>query len=82
MVINGQASRCIKILAGVPQGAVMGSLLFLLFMNDISSAVQHCKVQLFMDDTYLFIEVDNTDTENRQAVRQTASHIDENLQNI
>ena len=83
MVINWQVSRCTTILAGVPQGSVLGPLLFLLFINDISSVVRHCKICRFMDNTCLFIEVDNTDDKNRQAVRQTvASHIDEDLENI
>ncbi len=59
VVINGQASLWGIIKAGVPQGAVLGPLLFLLFIDDLVQAVTHCSIRLFADDTCLFIEVDN-----------------------
>ena len=59
VVINGQFSDWGAIEAGVPQGSVLGPLLFLLFINDIVHVVNHCKIRLFADDTCLFIEVDD-----------------------
>jgi hypothetical protein len=59
VVINGQASNWVHILAGVPQGSVLGPLLFLIFINDITHVIRHCQIRLFADDTSLFIEVDN-----------------------
>ena len=43
----------------MPQGSVIGPLLFLLYINDMSSVIQHCQIQLFAGDTCLYIEVDN-----------------------
>jgi hypothetical protein len=59
VIINGEFSNWGNIDAGVPQGSVLGPLLFLIFINDISYVIKHCKIRLFADDTCLFIEVDD-----------------------
>jgi hypothetical protein len=62
VVVNGEHSDWGNINAGVPQGSVLGPLLFLIFINDITYVIQHCKIRLFADDTCLFIEVDEQDS--------------------
>ena len=56
VVLNGQASEWRKVLAGVPQGSILGPLLFLIFINDISANLE-CNVKIFADDTSLFSSV-------------------------
>ena len=59
VVINGQASEWGDIMAGVPQGSVLGPLLFLVYINDLTFQVQSSEVRLFADDTVLYIIIDN-----------------------
>lgn len=59
VVINGQTSDWAYLRAGVPQGSVLGPLLFLVFINDITSVVKSCQIRLFADDTCLFLTVDD-----------------------
>jgi hypothetical protein len=58
VIINGAQSEWGNILAGVPQGSVLGPLLFLIFINDFTHVIRRCNIRLFADDTCLFIEVD------------------------
>jgi hypothetical protein len=43
---------------GVPQGSVLGPLLFILYIDDIKHVLKHCKISLFADDTLIYIASD------------------------
>ena len=59
--VNGVDSQTKVICTGVPQGSVLGPLLFLLYVNDIAKAVRNTsvKIMLFADDTNVFIQGPN-----------------------
>lgn len=57
VVINGQSSDWAPVNAGVPQGSILGPLLFLVFINDIVLDL-NSSIRLFADDTSLYIVVD------------------------
>jgi hypothetical protein len=52
---NSYTSSCMKVGHSVPQGLVLGPLLFLLYINDITEIVQEAKLVLFVEDTSLLI---------------------------
>ena len=54
--INGVQSSTKRVLSGVPQGSVLGPVLFLLYINDISSSVKS-SLRLFSDDCILYREI-------------------------
>ena len=51
--INGFDSNVNAICCGVPQGSILGPLLFLIYINDLHFAIKYCKVHHFADDTNL-----------------------------
>ena len=53
--ITGTVSEYAHVQPGVPQSSILGQVLFLLYINDISNAVDNVYLRLFDDDTSLFI---------------------------
>jgi len=53
--INGTKSDFKEIQCGVPQGSILGPILFLIYINDISTVSDLCKFILFADDTNIFL---------------------------
>ena len=58
VVLNGNASGWLPVLSGVPQGSVLGPLLFIVFINDIDSYVPGSSIYKFADDTKVLNVVD------------------------
>ena len=58
VVVNGAASNWVSVRSGVPQGSVLGPLLFTLYVNDIPDIIQ-CNISLFADDTKIFSVIKN-----------------------
>ena len=56
VILNGQISSWRPVLAGVPQGSILGPLLFLVYINDLPNGLKSNE-KLFADDTSLFTTV-------------------------
>ena len=59
VVLNGATSSQVDVKSGVPQGTVLGPLMFLVFINDIAESVQS-KVRLFADDCLVYRNINNS----------------------
>ena len=58
VILPGANSDWTSVNSGVPQGSIIGPLLFLLYINDIVEDI-NSSIRLFADDTSLYIIVDN-----------------------
>lgn len=57
VVLNGSSSDSTPVSSGVPQGSVLGPLLFLVYINDIPENI-NSKIRLFADDTAIYLTLD------------------------
>ena len=64
VVVDGEVSNGKSVLSGVPQGSVLGPILFLIYINDLDDSITS-NVLKFADDTKLFRKV-NTDGDKQQ----------------
>ena len=62
VIVEGATSDTVPVISGVPQGTVLGPLLFLIFINDLPNCVQS-RIRLFADDCILYRNIrSNEDT--------------------
>ena len=66
--VANRVSKFSKISCGVPQGSILGPLLFLIYVNDMSQAVE-CDLYLYADDSSLLFQHKNV-TEIKKTVNQ------------
>ena len=55
VVVDSDESSLIELRNSVPQGSILGPLLFTILVNDISGVILNCQYHLYADDTQLYL---------------------------
>lgn len=61
VVLEGETSNNIPVTSGVPQGTVLGPILFLIYINNLAEYMKHSKLRLFADDSIIYKEIKTPD---------------------
>ena len=62
VTVNGHASEMLPITCEVPQGSVLGPLLFFIYVDDLPNASKLSRFYLFADDTSIYFDSENLPT--------------------
>ena len=52
-LVNGSLSEICSLKCGVPQGTILGPLLFLIYINDLPNCLTLCQPRMYVDDTHI-----------------------------
>ena len=62
--VNNLLSDYCTLLCGIPQGTILGPLLFLIYINDLPNCLEHSKPRMYADDTHLTFASNNVEDMN------------------
>eukprot|EP00106_Octopus_bimaculoides_P008725 XP_014776167.1 PREDICTED: RNA-directed DNA polymerase from mobile element jockey-like [Octopus bimaculoides] len=71
VTVLGQHSSPYDITSGVPQGSVLGPLLFVAYINDINTNLKNVTVLKYADDIKLYLEIKRTDSVHYRSLLQS-----------
>ncbi|CAB4036471.1 RNA-directed DNA polymerase from mobile element jockey-like, partial [Paramuricea clavata] len=82
--VNGHLSNNRTLLCGIPQGTILGPLLFLLYINDLPNCLEHSQARMYADDTNLTfaipcLEIDGVSIDKVLQAKSLGVYLDENL---
>ena len=72
--VNGSLSKQNSLSCGVPQGTILGPLLFLIYINDLPNCLEHSQPRMYADDTHLSFAANN--------IPDIESKLNEDLTNV
>ena len=61
--IHSSVSDPLPVECGVPQGSILGPLLFSIYVNDLPEVPRHCSTECYVDDTKLFVSFNLHDSQ-------------------
>ena len=61
VLVDGESSEKIHVTSGVPQGTVLGPILFLVYINDFHEYINHSTLRLFADDSIIYKTIKTTE---------------------
>ena len=78
--INNITSSPKPVTVGVPQGSILGPLLFVIYINELPQCLKHCKSILYADDTLIYYTA-RTETELQDKINEDLNSLYQWLNN-
>ena len=66
VVLEGETSNTIPVTSGIPQGTVLGPILFLIYINDFPEYITHSTLRSFADDSIYIKEIHSESDEKKK----------------
>ena len=73
--VNGKISGYREIICGVPQGSILGPLLFILYMNNLPAFIPNAKIRMYADDTNLGQRIDDVTDIKQQLIPDLENYV-------